>query len=169
MLPYLSESKAVKLDKMFTLSHTIISTNPEEEVIKHMDEYAEKHSLNVLNALGSDSPVDVELQAKGIRGYQYWLILSEEEYNNHKPDGVQKEVIPGSNHLMLTITEPFKDPFERIPNGWKKLMSDFRPKYEFNTECSKCGFEEVKEVGPIVCRGFDVELVAIEKLVGFVA
>jgi hypothetical protein len=30
---------------------------------------------------------------------------------------------------MITIDDPFKDPFERIPMGWKKLITELESKY----------------------------------------
>ena len=146
MLPYLSEPKEVSINKLYVLSHTIISKNPEDEVNQYMKDYAVKHNLNILKMLGADSPINEEQQAKGFRAYECWLVISKEQYENHKYMGVTKKVINESNYLMLRIEEPFANPFERIPNGWKKLVSIFNENYTFNDFPGFMCFEEILRI-----------------------
>jgi AraC-like DNA-binding protein/predicted transcriptional regulator YdeE len=146
MLPYLSEVKEVSVGQLHVLSHTIVSKNPEDEVIHYMNEYSKEHNLTVLRKLGADAPIDEDKQAKGYRGYECWLVISEEEYASHTPKNVIKKTIDASKYLMLRIENPFSDPFERIPNGWKKLSSIFNDNYQFNYITGGMCFEEVKMV-----------------------
>lgn len=142
MLSYLSDSMVVSISKLHVLSHCIISNQPEHNVIDFMTEYKLKHNLHVLTEVGFDIPVTQEESQQGLRGYEYWLILSAEEYSTFNGETVKKHTVPASKYLMLTINDPFVDPFERIPNGWKKLASNLEHNYEFNNTLNIGGLEE---------------------------
>lgn len=142
MLPYLSDTKVVNLQELFALSHKIISSEPEHNVIDYMTEYKLEHKLHVYAEVGFDVPVTKEESDQGLRGYEYWLLIDKKDYEEFKKSGVERKRIPASKYLMLTIDDPFVDPFERIPNGWKKLASSLSPEYVFNNELGIGGLEE---------------------------
>ncbi|QUI21306.1 helix-turn-helix transcriptional regulator [Vallitalea pronyensis] len=142
MLPYLSETKIVSINKLYALTHSIISSEPEHNVIDFMTEYKLANQIHVLTEVGFDIPVSEEESQQGLRGYEYWLIVSEEEFNKHTESTIKKRTIPQSKYAMLSIDNPFVDPFERIPNGWKKLSSVIEKNYEFNNALDIYGFEE---------------------------
>lgn len=144
MLSYLSNSKIVSINKLYVLSYSIISNEPENNVIDYMTEYKLKNKLHVLSEVGFDIPVTEKESQSRLRGYEYWLILSEDEYNkfNPKNEKIKKLTIPSSKYIMLNINDPFINPFERIPNGWKKLISDLEENYEYNNTINIGGFEE---------------------------
>lgn len=124
MLPYLSETTVVSINELYVLAHSIISSEPEHHVIDFMTEYKLANQIHVLTEVGLDIPV------------------SEEEFNKRTAHTVKKRIIPKSKYAMLTIDNPFVAPFERIPNGWKKVSSDIEKNYEFNTSLNICGLEE---------------------------
>ena len=47
--------------------------------------------------------------------------------------------------MAITITDPFVDPFDRIPNGWKNVWAQAEKDYEIRQDFPSCGFEEVYE------------------------
>lgn len=143
MLAYLSDAKVVKLNKLYALARRVISKNPEDDVIKLQTEYKLENKLNVLHEVGFDIPVTEDEQAQGIRGYEYWLCVDKKVFDNIESDVPKKIEAPKSKYLMLSIKDPFSKPFERIPNGWKKLVSEMQDKYEVNQEVGIWGFEEV--------------------------
>lgn len=142
MLPYLSESKVVSLDAIYALSHKVISKEPEGDVIDFMTAYRLKHNLVEFTEIGFDVPVTEEQTAEGLRGYEYWVVLSKEDFDVHTPDSVTKVTLPKSKYVLLNIDDPFLDPFERITNGWKKLWSDVEAEHTFDKNFAVCGFEE---------------------------
>ncbi len=142
MLTYLSEPKVVKIDDLYGLARSVISKNPEEEVINLQVEYKIENKLHVFHEIGFDVPVSHEEQQQGIRGYEYWLCVGKDEFDQHVEKEVEKVHIPPSKYLTLAIDDPFSNPFDRILNGWKKLSAAVHEKYEFNDTLPFCGFEE---------------------------
>lgn len=140
MLNYLSEVKEKELKELYVLSHVIISKNPEDEVIKFMHDIKEKLNLVVLNEYGFDYPVEGE--DPEVRGYEYWLSVSKDDFEKVNTDEVVKKVVPATNYLTLSIKDPFADPFERIPNGWKAIVSEVE-KHRFNDTKGLACLEEV--------------------------
>lgn len=143
MLPYLSEPKIVTADQIHAVGHRVFSKECEGDVITYMTNYQLKHNLVKFTELGFDVPVSDEDSAKGLRGYEQWVVLPEDSYNAHTPEEpVYKITVPKSKYLMLTITEPFIDPWDRIPNGWKKLWAAVEEHHTFKENFIICGFEE---------------------------
>lgn len=157
MVDYLSEVNFTVINSMVVLSNTIISNNPEEEVVELMTNFAADYNIKPLRKFGFDSPVLEKESEKGYRGYEYWLVIDESnikglfendyiEYKGHK---ITKKRIKGYQYIYLRIKDPFVDPFTRIPNGWKylvKWMEDNKDKNSFNVKtCENC-LEEIKEI-----------------------
>jgi len=146
MLPYLSEPTKTHIGKLYVLARRVFSKNPEEEVIELQSKYKSDNNLVTLLEVGFDVPVKEDQEQQGIRGYEYWLCLSQEDYNKIESDIPKKLVIPASDYISLTIDEPFSNPFERIPNGWKKLSSHVIDNHVFNDQAVSCGLEQVEEI-----------------------
>ncbi len=146
MLPYLSEPFEKEIDQLYVLSRKVTSKNPEDEVIKLQTDYKNKNNIQTLLEVGFDVPVPEEQEQSGIRGYEYWLCISQEDFDKIISDIPKKLIIPASNYIALTIEDPFANPFERIPNGWKKLSSTLVEKYTFNENAVSCGLEHVEEI-----------------------
>ncbi len=146
MLPYLSEPFTKDLKELYVLSQTVCSTNPEEEVITLQTKFKNTNQLVPLLEVGFDIPVSEENQNEGIRGYEYWLCLKKDEYESIQDNTVTKKIIPSSTYIALSIQDPFSNPFERIPNGWKKLSAYAVDNCEFNDKVGNCGLEHVEEI-----------------------
>ncbi len=108
-----------KLDTMYVASSYVISDNPEGEVINFMIEWMKNHNIHIKSRqFGFDIPVSEEQNQKGLRGYEYWVKVKEDTY---VCEGVKLKKIDECDYAILRITNPFSNPFEVIPAGWKRL------------------------------------------------
>ena len=121
--------------------YVIISPNPEDDVNSYMKRWAKKSGLTTAfpdaMLIGWDFPfVSQELQNRfGMRGYAAAYVI---------PDGFETEcqgVEYAENkdacYAVITITDPFVQPFERIPNAYKIIMdylqaNNFKEKQQEN-------------------------------------
>lgn len=145
MLPYLTEAQLVTLVERHALGHQIISKEPEGDVIDYMTNFRIDNKIPVFTEIGFDVPVTTEQLDQGYRGYEQWIIIDKAMAKTYENDTVKHKVVPKGKYLMLTIKDPFADPFERIVNGWKKLVAqaeiDYKGK-EASEGCDFFGFEE---------------------------
>ena len=130
-----SEVRFEKIPKMRVARYVIISPNPEDDVIKHMDSWAKESGLLDIpewppRKFGWDFPFvsDEQREKHGLRGYVYCYTIPEDfEPKSH---AVQITYINEDEYAVLRIMEPFENPFERIPGGWEKLH-DYVDKSEY--------------------------------------
>jgi len=123
MKDYLSKAKYETIKKMTVISGTRISAEPEEEIIGIMTKFKNDNGIVVKRTFGHDSPVNEENTIKGYRGYEYLMVVDEDDVIELVKDTefVLKK-IPSIKYASLRITDPFVDPFDRIPNGWNTLV-----------------------------------------------
>lgn len=111
-------------------SYVIISPNPEDDVIGYMERWALDSGLKAAypdaKRIGWDFPfVSQEQQNRfGLRGYVAAYVIPE----GFETDcmGVQYSENAEADYAVITITEPFVQPFERIPNAYKMIMKYFQ-------------------------------------------
>lgn len=131
MRTYLSDVSYVVLPAMTVLSGVAQGNEPEEAIIGLMNRFAAEYGLKVTRAFGFDSPVEGDRDAMDYRGYEYWLVVSEEELAakggseglSFEGTEIVKKQIPSYRYATLAIEDPFSAPFERIPGGWRALMA----------------------------------------------
>ena len=107
-------------------SYVIISPNPEDDVNGYMERWAINSGLKTAYPdavlIGWDFPfVSPEQQNRfGMHGYAAAYIIPE----GFKTDcpGVQYSENIEADYAVITITEPFVQAFERIPNAYKMIM-----------------------------------------------
>lgn len=129
MINYLSDLKIVECQAYYAIGTKVISKDPEIESIHKMTAYKHNHQIDPFTEIGMDIGVSVADSDLGKRGYAYYLVVDKDTYEKpHDLDIIKKEV-PSSKYAMITIFDPFKDPFERIPMGWKKLILELESKY----------------------------------------
>lgn len=145
MLPYLSEVKEVKLKEYYAVGYQTVGKEPEGEVIDYMTDYKFEKKLHPISEIGSDVPVSSEESDQGLRGYVQYLVLRKSEYDQIKDTNLLKKEVGASKYIMLTIDEPFKDPMERIPNGFKKLIDYLEKHHTYNDLLTISSFEEEVE------------------------
>ena len=147
-----SEIRFEKLPKMRIAKHIVISLNPEEEVSVYMDNWAKESGLMdlkdyIFRSFGWDIDVDDEDKENNpnFRGYAKCITVPEDFAPKH--NGVETLYMQADEYAVLRITDPFSNPFERIPGGWQKLWkyvknSGYMPKVWDNRH----SFEEVIEI-----------------------
>ncbi len=116
---YLSNVTFKNISAMRVASKIVESQNPEEEVIAYMQNIMKSHNYPIeTEQYGFDSPVNDQQEEQGIRGYEYWFKI-EDDFND---DRVIIKTVPGYQYATLRIKDPFENPFEKIPNGWRTLV-----------------------------------------------
>jgi AraC family transcriptional regulator len=144
-MDYLSDIRIESLATMTVASAVRVSREPENDVIQLMNLWAQKRGMAPdTRNFGFDVPVSEQEEQAGLRGYEYWLVVDE---GTPVSEGVQLKKVEGCKYAVLRITDPFADPFERIPSGWKKLVAWINEK-GYKTSCDKERYwpEEVIEV-----------------------
>ena len=122
-------------------SYVMISPNPEADVNNYMEKWAITSGLKASNPeaklIGWDFPfVSQEQQNRfGMHGYVAAYILPE-GFETNCP-GVQYSENAEADYAMITIKDPFVQPFERIPNAYKLIMeylqaNNFKEKQQDN-------------------------------------
>lgn len=154
-----SDVRIKKVPAFRMACYAVVSQDPENDAKEHMRQWAEKSGISLTNPeaklIGWDFPfVSSEQQNRfGMHGYTSAVILPE----GLKADqpGVQRAHImenEEADYAVITIREPFVQPFERIPNAYKKIMdflhaNNFREKPRdrvigcFEYEYSRGGIE----------------------------
>lgn len=135
-----SEPFEVKIPPMTMAKDRVISANPEEEVMTRLRNWAQEQGADLAQAraFGFDVPVSAAEKAQVLRGYEYWLQVPDTIVVPAQPvslnsceagikggsgtHAVLVEPFPGGKYIALHITDPFADPFERIPRGWQTLV-----------------------------------------------
>ncbi len=132
--------------------YVIISPNPEDDVNTYMKKWAKKCGLldqfPDAKLIGWDFPfVSPELQNRfGMRGYVAAYVL---------PDGFATDIAgveyadnAEADYAVITITDPFTQPFERIPNAYKNILeylqaNNFKEKQKENViSCFEYEYEK---------------------------
>lgn len=133
------------LGTMFVASAKVVSSNPEEEVIAFLTEWIKENGIDPqARTFGFDIPVSEQEKNKGLRGYEYWVKVSE---NTPVNKGVALKKVEGCKYAVLRITNPFSNPFDTIPNGWKILVEWVNSKgYKASCDKERYWLEEVVEI-----------------------
>lgn len=132
-------------------SYVMISPNPEDDVNAYMERWAINSGLKTAypdaKLIGWDFPfVSPEQQNRfGMHGYVAAYVIPE-GFETEYP-GVQYSENREADYAVITITEPFVQAFERIPNAYKLIMeylqsNNFKEKQQENI--ISC-FEQVYE------------------------
>lgn len=115
-----SEVRFEELETMYVASSTRVSQTPEDDVIEFMTRWADENGIAAAGRrFGFDVPVSEKEHSEGLRGYEYWIEVSQD---TPVSDGVVLKKVEGCRYAVLRITDPFADPFRRIPGGWRKLV-----------------------------------------------
>lgn len=117
----------VRKVKAFKMArYVMVTPNPEDDVNAYMEKWARESGLLTVcpeaKCIGWDFPfVSQELRNRfGLRGYAAAYILPEGFETNYP--GVEYAQQMEANYAVVTVYEPFIAAFERIPNGYKKIM-----------------------------------------------
>lgn len=121
-----SEIRIKRIAPFKMASYVIISPDPEGDALGHMDRWAESCGLKKVcpdvKLIGWDFPfVSQEQQNRfGLHGYVAACVLPDDF--NTDFSGVMLSENKEADYAVITIKEPFIQPFERIPNAYKLIM-----------------------------------------------
>lgn len=121
-----SDIRIKKIAPFKMASYVIISSDPESDALDHMDRWAENCGLKKgcpnVKLIGWDFPfVSQELQNRfGLHGYVAACVLPD-DFETDCPGAIFSEN-KEADYAVITVKEPFIQPFERIPNAYKRIM-----------------------------------------------
>lgn len=121
-----SEVTVKTVDGFRMARYVMITPNPEDDVIRHMEAWAEQSGLLRMNPdvkrIGWDFPyVSPELQNRfRLRGYVSAYILPEGFHTDFP--GVEYAEQEKADYAVITVYDPFVAAFERISNAYKKIF-----------------------------------------------
>ncbi len=140
-----SDVRFENLDTMFVASAKVVSANPEEDVISFLNEWSKENGVDPkARKFGFDIPVSDEERSKGLRGYEFWVKVGE---NTPAGKGVAIKKVEGCKYAVLRITDPFSNPFDTIPRGWKTLVDWVNDKgYKASCDKERYWLEEELEI-----------------------
>ena len=164
----------IKRVKAFRMArYVMVTPKPEDDVNAYMDNWAGQSGLLKVQPdamrIGWDFPyVSSELQNRfGLHGYVAAYILPEGFETNYP--GVEFANQKEADYAVITIYNPFVAAFERIPNGYKKILkflqaNGFREKPK--KDILSC-FEYVYEKDGITCMDVYIHVDSVSKTDSF--
>ena len=153
--------------------YVMISPNPENDVQAYMKNWGHKSGLLAAypdaKLIGWDFPfISQEQQTRfGLHGYVAAYILPE-EFETNCP-GVEFAQNKEAEYAVITVTEPFIQPFERIPTGYKHIMEFLQANNFKDKECENiigC-FEYEYEKGGVSYMDIYVHAASVTKMDAF--
>lgn len=125
-----SEIRMKRIAPFKMAGYVIISSNPESDALGHMERWAKTSGLKEVypdaKLIGWDFPfVSQEQQNRfGLHGYVAACVIPD-DFRTDCPGAIfweNKE----ADYAVITIKEPFIQPFESIPNAYKLIMEYLR-------------------------------------------
>lgn len=151
-----SEITTKKLNGFYMARYVMITPNPENDVNGYMEAWAKRSGLldtyPDAKRIGWDfMAVSSELQNRfGLRGYVSAYILPD-GFKTECP-GVEYAYQPDAVYAAITVYDPFAAAFERIPNGYKKILEHLQANgFKENSNGEVSCFEYVYEQNGQTC------------------
>lgn len=117
-----SNIRVEEVESFSFVKYVVISREPEEDAIKHIKGWANSNGINHPQIVGWDFPhvSQEQINVYHMHGYAAACILP----SNFKVECNNLEIITQKEqeYAVITIKEPFIDPFTLIPNAYKTLM-----------------------------------------------
>lgn len=118
-----SDIKMVTVDPFRYISYVVISREPEEDAITHVERWAKDLKIENPYIIGWDFP-KVSQEQKNVfhmRGYGAALILEDEQ----DIADIDAEILSQNrqNYITITLEEKENEEFEIIPNAYKALLT----------------------------------------------
>lgn len=132
--------------------YVIISADPENDVQNYMRNWAIKNRLHdfVPNAMlvGWDFPfISTEQQMRfNLHGYAAGYLLPQNF--DQRFEGVEYKSLAQADYAVITIKDPFVQAFERIPNGYKRIMEYLKEN----------GYKEKKDENILACFEYEYDV-----------
>lgn len=119
-----------------------VSATPEDDAAQHARQWLTLRGLPAGRRFGFDVPVSPEQRRRGLRGYEVWAVLPSDAPPS---GGAPVRDFPGGLYAVMTIYDPFDNPFTVIPEGWKRLQAWVAGSAEYQPAGHQCLEEVVKE------------------------
>ncbi len=119
----------------------VISQTPEEDVMQAVEKWITSHGRKMegRRTFGFDVPVSPAEAAKGLRGYEYGIEISAEEYVEGE---LSTRFYGGGLYAVTRVVNAFEAPFQTIPAGWQHLIGWAQNNPELQVQYETC-YEEV--------------------------
>lgn len=118
-----SDIKIVTVDHFNYISYAVISREPEEDAITHVEDWAKRLKIENPYIIGWDfSGISQEQRnVFHMRGYEAALILEDEQ----DISDIDAEILSQNeqNYITITLEEKANEEFEIIPNAYKALLT----------------------------------------------
>lgn len=103
--------------------YTVISLESENDAIGHIMKWAEQCGIKEPQIIGWDFPVlsQEQINVYHMHGYTAACILPENQ--EISTDGAEVVYQNSNKYAVITIKNPFNNPFNTIPNAYKTLMT----------------------------------------------
>ena len=105
------------------IRYAVVSSEPEEDAIRHVKQWASLLGITEPRVIGWDFPVvsQEQINVFHMHGYAAALLLPDDV----TPADIGSEVLcqGKQKYLVITIKEPFSAPFRLIPNAYKTLLT----------------------------------------------
>lgn len=105
------------------VSYSVISPDPEGDAINHMEQWAAQCGIKNPEIIGWDFPFvsQEQINVYHMHGYAAACILPNNEEVSINGDNVIYQ--NSQKYAVITIKDPFNNPFNTIPNAYKTLMA----------------------------------------------
>lgn len=131
------------------VKYAVISTEPEDDALNHIREWAKELKVDNPEIIGWDFPLlsQEQINIFNMHGYEAALILTDEILLS----GLKKDVIrqERQKYIAITIKSPMVAPFRLIPNAYKVLKTHMK--------INGIGHKEDKNVISCFEKEYDVE------------
>lgn len=144
-----SDIRTEEVEAFWYAKYAVISAEPEEDAIRHVNEWAKQLGMEAPKVIGWDFPVVSQEQANGygMHGYAAALVFG----CRKQGQGLETEILrqEKQKYAAITITQSPQSPFALIPNAYKVLMAHMKVN----------GMRERRDKNVISCfeREYDVD------------
>ena len=121
-----SEIRIETVDAFSYVKYAVISTEPEDDALNHVRQWAEELKIDNPEIIGWDFPLlsQEQINVYNMHGYEAALILSNDiQLSDIKMDVISQE---RQKYIAITIKSPMLAPFRLIPNAYKVLLTHMK-------------------------------------------
>ena len=145
-----SEIRFETVESFYCLRYAVISVEPEDDSIHHVELMAKELNISKPEIIGWDFPFlsQEQINVYNMHGYEAALILKDGKLIQEKQDKLFYQ--ERQKYMVITIKEPFTAPFRLIPNAYKILMTHMKIngiKYKDSKEIIPCFEKTYKKEG----------------------
>ena len=131
------------------VKYAVISTEPEEDALKHVGQWAKELKMDNPEIIGWDFPFlsQEQINIFNMHGYEAALILTDDILSS----GIKSDVLrqERQKYIAITINSPQAAPFRLIPNAYKVLMTHMK--------INGIGHKDDKNIFPCFEKEYDME------------